>query len=82
MGALPLATLAMAHGANLGVALNPWSEVAGDADPAAKLVPFGNLLSRPNGVAVALAYDDFNGVPPPPNGGRPPTRCGSRMRRG
>jgi len=52
----PLAALAMALGANLGAALNPWFEGAGDADPAAKRVPLGNLLNRVIGVAVALAF--------------------------
>jgi phosphate:Na+ symporter len=52
----PLAALAMALGANLGAALNPWFEGAGDADPAAKRVPLGNLLNRALGVAVALAF--------------------------
>ena len=52
----PLAALAMALGANLGAALNPWFEGAADADPAAKRVPLGNLLNRAVGVAVALAF--------------------------
>ena len=52
----PLAALAMALGANLGAALNPWFEGASDADPAAKRVPLGNLLNRAVGVAVALAF--------------------------
>jgi len=60
VGALPLAALAMALGANLGEALNLGSEVAGDADPAAKLLPFGNLFNRANGVAVTLEHDEFN----------------------
>jgi phosphate:Na+ symporter len=51
----PLAALAMALGANLGAALNPWIEGAAAADPAAKRVPLGNLLNRAVGVAVALA---------------------------
>jgi phosphate:Na+ symporter len=51
----PLAALAMALGANLGAALNPWFEGASEADPAAKRVPLGNLLNRALGVAVALA---------------------------
>jgi phosphate:Na+ symporter len=51
----PLAALAMALGANLGAALNPWFEGAA-ADPAAKRVPLGNLLNRAVGVAVALAF--------------------------
>ena len=52
----PLAALAMALGANLGAALNPWFEGASDADPAAKRVALGNLLNRVVGVAVALAF--------------------------
>ncbi len=52
----PLAALAMALGANLGAALNPWFEGASDADPAARRVPLGNLLNRAVGVAVALAF--------------------------
>ena len=52
----PLAALAMALGANLGAALNPWFEGAADADPAAKRVPLGNLLNRALGVAIALAF--------------------------
>jgi phosphate:Na+ symporter len=52
----PLAALAMALGANLGAALNPWFEGAANADPAAKRVPLGNLLNRAVGVAVALAF--------------------------
>jgi phosphate:Na+ symporter len=52
----PLAAFAMALGANLGAALNPWFEGASDADPAAKRVPLGNLLNRAVGVAVALAF--------------------------
>jgi phosphate:Na+ symporter len=52
----PLAALAMALGANLGAALNPWFEGASDADPAAKRVPLGNLLNRVLGVAAALAF--------------------------
>jgi phosphate:Na+ symporter len=52
----PLAALAMALGANLGAALNPWFEGASDADPTARRVPLGNLLNRIVGVAVALAF--------------------------
>jgi phosphate:Na+ symporter len=52
----PLAALAMALGANLGAALNPWFEGVSDADPAARRVALGNLINRAVGVAVALAF--------------------------
>ena len=44
----PLAALALALGANLGAAINPWFEGAAGADPAAKRVPLGNLVNRPS----------------------------------
>jgi phosphate:Na+ symporter len=53
---LPLDTgLALVLGANLGSAINPLLEGAGWSYPAAQRVPFGNLLNRVAGVAVAVA---------------------------
>ena len=57
---LPLDTgLALVLGANLGSAINPLLEGAGWSDPAAQRVPFGNLLNRLFGVAVAVAAFKF-----------------------
>jgi len=52
----PHAAFALVLGANLGSAINPCLEGAGGADPVARRVPLGNLLSRLAGVIVALAF--------------------------
>lgn len=51
----PDAAFALVLGANLGTALNPVLEGATGADPAARRLPLGNLLTRIVGVVVALA---------------------------
>jgi phosphate:Na+ symporter len=59
-GVVPLdAGLALVLGANLGSAINPLLEGASWSDPAAQRVPFGNLLTRVVGVAVAVAAFRF-----------------------
>jgi len=51
----PEAGLALVLGANLGSAINPLIEGASRSDPTSQRVPFGNLLTRFVGVAVAVA---------------------------
>jgi phosphate:Na+ symporter len=51
----PHAAFALVLGANLGTALNPVLEGVTGGDTAAKRLPFGNLLNRALGCAVALA---------------------------
>jgi phosphate:Na+ symporter len=48
--------LALVLGANLGSAINPLLEGAGGRDPAARRLPFGNLVTRLAGLAVAGAF--------------------------
>jgi len=50
----PNAAFALVLGANLGTAINPVIEGPAGADPAAKRLPIGNLLTRVFGVGVAL----------------------------
>ncbi|HLY56389.1 MAG TPA: Na/Pi cotransporter family protein, partial [Stellaceae bacterium] len=50
----PAAAFALVLGANLGTAINPLLEGAAGADPAARRLPFGNLLGRGVGVVAAL----------------------------
>ena len=50
----PDTAFALVLGANLGTALNPCLEGAAGEDPAARRLPFGNLLTRVVGVLVAL----------------------------
>lgn len=51
----PNAAFALILGANLGSALAPALEAAGD-DPTARRLPVGNLINRALGVAIALAF--------------------------
>ncbi|MET1047566.1 MAG: Na/Pi cotransporter family protein [Hyphomicrobium sp.] len=51
----PEAAFALVLGANLGTAINPLIEGPPTNDPVAKRLPFGNLLTRLVGVAIALA---------------------------
>jgi len=51
----PMAAFALVLGANLGTAINPILEGGAGNDPAAKRLPFGNLLNRAIGVVCALA---------------------------
>ncbi|MGH7045490.1 MAG: Na/Pi cotransporter family protein [Stellaceae bacterium] len=51
----PLAAFALVLGANLGTALNPLFEAGSTGDPAAKRLPFGNLLNRAVGCVLGLA---------------------------
>ncbi|MET0431232.1 MAG: Na/Pi cotransporter family protein [Hyphomicrobium sp.] len=51
----PEAAFALVLGANLGTAINPLIEGPPTDDPVAKRLPFGNLLTRLVGVAIALA---------------------------
>lgn len=57
----PDAAFALVLGANLGSALNPVLEGAGGNDPAAKRLPYGNLLNRAVGCVVGLAALPFIG---------------------
>ena len=58
-GVVPLGlALALVAGANLGTAINPLVEGAG-ANPTARRVPLGNLLTRCVGCAVALPLLDY-----------------------
>ena len=50
----PHAAFALVLGANLGTAINPLLEGVTGADPAAKRLPFGNLLNRALGCGIAL----------------------------
>jgi len=50
----PNAAFALVLGANLGTAINPVIEGPSGADPAAKRLPIGNLLTRLIGVGIAL----------------------------
>ena len=50
----PGIAFALVLGANLGTAINPLLEGAGNDDPAARRLPLGNLLTRIAGVIVAL----------------------------
>ncbi len=50
----PDAAFALVLGANLGTAINPVLEGATGDDPAARRLPFGNLLNRVIGVVIAL----------------------------
>ncbi len=50
----PHAAFALVLGANLGTAINPLLEGVTGGDPAAKRLPFGNLLNRALGCGVAL----------------------------
>lgn len=55
-GVVPLETgMALIVGANLGSAINPLLEGAGWSDPAARRVPFGNLINRLAGLVVVVA---------------------------
>lgn len=51
----PYAAFALVLGANIGTALNPVLEGTGGDNPVAKRLPYGNLLNRALGCAVALA---------------------------
>ena len=51
----PDAAFALVLGANLGSAINPVIEGPAGDDPAARRLPFGNLLTRVTGAALALA---------------------------
>ncbi len=51
----PNSAFALVLGANLGTAINPLLEGASGADPAARRVPLGNLITRLAGIAIALA---------------------------
>jgi phosphate:Na+ symporter len=50
----PSLAYAMVLGANLGTAVNPLLETAGDDDPAARRLPLGNLGTRLAGCVLAL----------------------------
>ncbi|MEP9377840.1 Na/Pi cotransporter family protein [Aquabacter sp. CN5-332] len=50
----PEAGFALVIGANLGSALNPVLEASNALDPASRRMPFGNLINRALGAAVAL----------------------------
>jgi phosphate:Na+ symporter len=50
----PDSAYALVLGANLGTAINPVLEGASGADPAARRVPIGNLLTRVGGVLAGL----------------------------
>ncbi|MBV8092208.1 MAG: Na/Pi cotransporter family protein [Acetobacteraceae bacterium] len=50
----PPAAFSLVLGANLGTAINPVLEGAGRGDPAAKRVPYGNLINRAVGVIAGL----------------------------
>jgi phosphate:Na+ symporter len=50
----PYAAFALVVGANLGTAINPLLEGVTGGDPSAKRLPFGNLLNRAFGCAIAL----------------------------
>ena len=50
----PHAAFALVLGANLGTAINPLLEGVTGGDPAAKRLPFGNLLNRALGCGIAL----------------------------
>ncbi len=50
----PHAAFALVIGANLGTAINPLLEGVTGGDPAAKRLPFGNLLNRALGCGVGL----------------------------
>lgn len=52
----PDAAFALVLGANLGTAINPLIEGPSGDDPAAKRLPFGNLIGRVIGVAVAINF--------------------------
>jgi phosphate:Na+ symporter len=51
----PEAAFALVLGANLGTAINPVLEGTAGADPAARRLPLGNLLTRLAGCVAALA---------------------------
>jgi phosphate:Na+ symporter len=51
----PMAAFALVLGANLGTAINPILEGGAGNDPAAKRLPFGNMLNRVIGVVCTLA---------------------------
>ncbi|ATQ69061.1 MULTISPECIES: Na/Pi cotransporter family protein [Methylosinus] len=51
----PDAAFALVLGANLGASVNPVIEGPAGADPAARRLPLGNLLTRLLGVSLALA---------------------------
>ncbi len=51
----PYAAFALVLGANIGTALNPVLEGEGGDNPATRRLPYGNLLNRVLGCAVALA---------------------------
>ncbi len=50
------AAFALVLGANLGTAINPLVEGPGGDDPAAKRLPFGNLIGRILGVAATVNF--------------------------
>jgi hypothetical protein len=52
----PQPAFALVPGANLGTAINPLVEGQGGDDPAAKRLPFGNLIGRILGVAVTINF--------------------------
>lgn len=56
-GIVPADTaFALVLGANLGTAINPLIEGPGGDDPAAKRLPFGNLLGRVLGVVATIGF--------------------------
>lgn len=56
-GIVPADTaFALVLGANLGTAINPLIEGPGGEDPAAKRLPFGNLLGRVLGVVATIGF--------------------------
>lgn len=56
-GIVPADTaFALVLGANLGTAINPLIEGPGSDDPAAKRLPFGNLLGRVLGVVATIGF--------------------------
>jgi phosphate:Na+ symporter len=57
----PHAAFALVLGANLGTAINPLLEGVTGGDPVARRLPFGNLLNRALGCAIALAALPFVG---------------------
>jgi phosphate:Na+ symporter len=59
----PQAAYVMVLGANLGTAINPVLEGAAGDDPSAKSIPFGNLLNRALGCALALFAIPYITIP-------------------
>ena len=52
----PEAAFALVVGANVGSALNPVLEASSASDPTSRRMPFGNLLNRLFGAALALLF--------------------------